>query len=473
MFLSNRSKQTLNFGLQPADAWLWILGFASLTAVCLLLRLGQVVNYGFPAGAFLVSIYLYRKYPILYFSFALWIWFLCSLVRRMADFQSSWTNPSPILLAPLLVSFVSIIGLSQNFLKLTRNGGLPFILCAVSVIYGLFIGLINKALVPTVTASLGWFTPILLGLHLFLHWRDYPLFQKNICRTFIWGTFIVGSYGIYQYWVAPEWDKLWMTNVIKELGFNTIGNPEPLEIRVFSTLHGPQALGGMLMPGLILLLTNKSSLQVPATVSGYLSLLLSSARSAWVSWFVALLTYASSLTLRLRFRLILSFLIGILFLVPLITIEPFSTAITPRLETLSDVKEDGSVQDRAGTFNGFLDQALFSVVGEGLGDSAIGNDLGILVLFLSLGWIGSIPYLIGMLLAFVGLFQNPFIKSDAFASAALAISLGSFSQITTNVATSGIIGVTVWVFLGVGMAATKYHKNQNNRILHQYLDLSG
>jgi len=254
-----------------------------------------------------------------------------------------------------------------------------------------------------------------------------------------------------------------MTNVIQELGFNTIGNPEPLEIRVFSTLHGPQALGGMLVPGLILLLTSKSSLKIPATISGYLSLLLSSARSAWVSWLVGLLTYASSLTLRLRFRLILSFLIGLLFLVPLITIEPFSSAITPRLETLTNAKEDGSVQDRAATFNGFLDQALFSVIGEGLGDNqAIGNDLGILVLLLSLGWIGSILYLIGILFAFISLFQNPFIKTDAFASSALAISVSSFSQITTNVATAGIIGVTLWVFLGIGMAATKYRNNQPN-----------
>jgi hypothetical protein len=462
MLPSARSNQTLNFGLRPADAWIIILSFAFLTSACLVLHLGKVVNYGFPAGAFLVAAYLYRKYPVLYFSFALWIWFLCSLVRRLADFQSGWTNPSPILLAPLLVALVSIVGLHRNLQKILHdNGALPFLLSGTSVIYGSLIGLLNNLPASVIINLLGWLTPILLGLHLFMAWQDFPAFKKNIYSTFLWGTFIVGFYGVIQFLVAPDWDKFWLNNLIKNLGPTTFGNPEPLEIRVFSTLHAPQALGGMLMPGLILLLTKRNGLQIPTSIFGYLAFLLSSARSAWVSFLVGILIYASFLKPQLRLRLITSFLIGILLLAPLVTVEPFSTVITPRLESLSNVKGDNSFQDRADTFNGLINQALFSVVGEGLaGAEAIGNDNGFLTLLISLGWVGSVPYLIGIFLGFTYACQNPLLKADTFSSASLAIALGSFSQITTNVATTGIIGVAVWVFLGAGMAATRYYKIQ-------------
>jgi len=468
MLFSNSSKQNSGFGLQPSDGWLVILGFVLLTSALLVLRQGRILNYGFPAGAFLVGIYLYRKYPVLYFSFTMWVWFLCCLVRRIVDLQAGWTNPSPILLAPSLVSFVSILGICQNLPQIIRDGGFPFLLCGASIVYSFFIGMVSQSPVATIINFLGWFTPISLGLHLFAHWRDYPLFQKNISRTFLWGTLVVGIYGLVQYFFAPEWDTFWMENTYRELGLDSIGKPEPFEIRVFSTLNAPQALGAMLMPGLLLLFTSKSMFRAPAGISGFLSFLLSSARSAWVSWSVGLLAYASSLTIKLQFRLILSFLIGILVLSPLVAIEPFASAITPRVESLFDVKGDGSVQGRAETFNRLLDGALVSFVGKGVGqDGGAGNDQGILVLLFSLGWIGLIPYLIGIALAFLGAIQNPAMKADAFSSSALAIALGSFSQVTTNVATSGILGAMFWTFLGIGMAATKYHKNQLKKILHQ------
>jgi hypothetical protein len=463
MLLSDRSKQALSFGLKPADAWLVILGFVLFTAACLLLRFGQLVNYGFPAGAFLVAAYLYRKYPVLYFSFALWMWFLCSWVRRLVDFQIGWVNPSPVLLTPLLVAFIAILGLCINLPKIIKQGGVPFLLSAASVIYGFGIGILSLPANTVILNFLGWFTPILLGLHLYIHWQRFPEFKKTIYTTFLWGTFVVGVYGVIQYFVAPEWDKVWLNNMIYQLGIVTFGNPEPLEIRVFSTMHSPQALGGMLMPGLLLLLTNKSKFKFLAMLAGYLSFLLSSARSAWLSWLVGLLSYAGFLKLKFQLRLILSLLIATLLLMPLITIEPFSTAISPRLETLSNVKEDNSFQDRVSMFNLLLSRALTSVVGDGLGGAAdIGNDNGLLTLLFSLGWIGSVPYLVGVISAFIRLVKSSSISTDLFVGSCLAIALGSFSQITMNVVTSGFIAVTLWVFLGAGMASVKYQNSQQS-----------
>jgi hypothetical protein len=337
------------------------------------------------------------------------------------------------------------------------------LLSAASVIYGFGIGILSLPANTVILNFLGWFTPILLGLHLYIHWQRFPEFKKTIYTTFLWGTFVVGVYGVIQYFVAPEWDKVWLNNMIYQLGIVTFGNPEPLEIRVFSTMHSPQALGGMLMPGLLLLLTNKSKFKFLAMLAGYLSFLLSSARSAWLSWLVGLLSYAGFLKLKFQLRLILSLLIATLLLMPLITIEPFSTAISPRLETLSNVKEDNSFQDRVSMFNLLLSRALTSVVGDGLGGAAdIGNDNGFLTLLFSLGWIGSVPYLVGVLSAFIRLVKSSSISTDLFVGSCLAIALGSFSQITMNVVTSGFIAVTLWVFLGAGMASVKYQNSQQS-----------
>jgi hypothetical protein len=142
----------------------------------------------------------------------------------------------------------------------------------------------------------------------------------------------------------------------------------------------------------------------------------------------------------------------------------------PRIESLSNVKDDTSYQERAAGYSVLLDLALSEFLGKGMGskiednnNTGLGsNDSGILSMLFSLGWFGTIPYLSGMVLLFFKLFQSSEGQLDSFVSAARAIALGTFSQISLNVVMTGSLGVVLWVFLGISMAANKYYWYQRN-----------
>ena len=441
--------------LQPASAWTAIAGLSAGTVLFIAVGLGAILNLLFPLGALIVSIFLYIRYPILYLGFTWWLWFLTPLIRRLADYHGSFTNPSPILLAPLLVTLVSSITLVKYIPKIRKDLKLPFVVCLVCVFYGFLIGLIQNSVTACVVAFLGWVSPICFGFHLLVNWKDYPDYRQNIQRVFVWGVLVMGIYGIVQYLVAPEWDRLWLSNV----DLVSFGQPEPLKIRVWSTMNSPQALASIMMPGLLLLFTERGNLRFLSAGAGYLSFLLSLARAGWLSWLIGLLIFIPSLKARLRMRLATSIIAASLLVIPLVTLEPFSAVINTRITSLSN-SEDNSLNTRLSAYNDFVTPALSEYVGKGLGNETFfginTRDSGIFAMLYSLGSIGTLVYLSSIFLIFFNLFQSLEIRSDVFASAARAIALGSFSQIGLNIVTSGILGLILWGFLGMSVAAQRY-----------------
>ena len=456
---------------RPAIAWVGILGLFVITALGILAGAGGALRLLFPVGATAVGILLYLRYPVLYIGFTWWIWFLAPLVRRLIDQRSGWQDPSLVLLAPPLVTMVCAITLLRYLPSAYLRGGLPFLLCFASVFYGFLVSLVQNSLAGSVVALLNWLPPILFGFHLFINWQQYPNYRQNIQRTFLWGVLVMGAYGVWQYLTAPEWDRFWLINS-NAIAF---GTPKPLGIRVWSTMNSPQPFAAVMMAGLILLLSNREALKFMATGVGYLSFLLSLARTGWLSWMVGLAIYISSLKSHLQIRLFATLIVMVMLVVPLVSIEPLSSKITPRLRSLTETQEDGSYQARVKGYSQLLDDALTEVVGQGLGfeleSSNLGSqDSGILTLLFSLGWLGTFPYVAGILLMFYTLFQGAEAQFDEFASAARAIALGIFAQIGLNVAMIGVVGMVLWGFLGIALAASRYHAQL--KFLHSQPDVS-
>ena len=450
--------------LQPALAWIPVLCLMGVSLLCVLANLGSVLTLLFPAGTFVVAAFLYWRYPLMYVSFTLWIWFLAAFVRRLADYYGGgWTNPSPVLLAPLFATLVSGV----TFWRALKNPnvGLPFLLGAFSVVYGFLVGLVLNPLQPAVLDFIGWISPIFFGFHLFIHWREYLAYRQTLQRTFMWGVVVMSGYGLVQYLVAPPWDQFWMENALTYEKLNSIGIPEPLGIRVFSTLNAPQPFAIVMMAGLLIVLSTPVKGQILATGLGVVATLLSLARSAWLSLVLGWLVLIPSLKQSLQIRLIGSLLVLTLLMVPVVQVEPFASTILPRLQGLGSGASDTSAQDRVEGYQRLLGQAFSSVPGQGLGfvieDSSIGSrDSGLLDLWFKLGWLGSLPYLLGLGLLFVSLFSTTVSRFDLFASAARAIAVGAFFQIGFNVVTTAQFGLLLWAFLGIGLAARLYHTRQ-------------
>lgn len=442
--------------LQPAPAWIAIAAFTLFTTACILAGAGKILNLAFPAMALVVGAFLYFRYPILYMGFNWWIWFLSALIRRLSDYRSGFTEPSPILLAPYLVTGVTFVVLWQQIPKAHRYGGWPFILSFVGVLYGFLVGLIYNPPFIVAKALLGWLAPVTLGLYLFANWRDYPSYRQNIQRTFVWGVLVMGIYGIVQFLFAPEWDRFWLLEAPGML--NSQGKPEPLGMRVWSTLNSVEPFGAVMAGGLLVLLTTQGPLRLPASIAGYLAFLLSMARSAWLGWIAGLLTIVISLKAILQIRLVITILLMALCVVPLTTVQPFSDTINTRLQTLSNLQEDQSAQARQGLYKETLTSALTNFQGNGLGNGI--GDSAFLSMLTELGWLGTIPYMAGMLLLIFNLFQGSEGRFDPFLASARAIVISCLVRMPVNSAIGGSSGLLLWGFLGIGLAAKKYYQHQ-------------
>jgi hypothetical protein len=108
-----------------------------------------------------------------------------------------------------------------------------------------------------------------------------------------------------------------------------------------------------------------------------------------------------------------------------------------------------------------IDDALKEFIGKGNGTLAP-MDSGVLEMILTLGWLGSIPYVGGLLLLLHSLFQgSKSSTSDPFACATRAITFGFLPMLAGSNVIIGISGMVFWGFLGLGMAANKYHSHQH------------
>jgi hypothetical protein len=453
-----------SWGLTPAPAWTAILVLIIFTTLCIVAGAGRILRPLFPIAAVGVGIFLYRRYSILYLGFTWWLWILTPLAARLVDYRSGWDSQRLMLVAPYLVSLITLHAVVKHLPRTYRDRGLPFVLSIVAVMYGCAIGLVRFSPVSVLRSLLDWLTPISLGFYLFVNWRNYPNYSKNLQNVFTWGVLVTGSYGIYQYLVAPEWDKYWLN----ESGmFTSAGNPVPFGIRVWSTMHSPGPFSSFMLAGLLLLFSSQSRLRIPAMAVGYLSFLLSLVRSAWGSWLLGLSQIAISLKPRLQMRLIITIAIVGVCALPLATVEPFASTISKRLLSLTDLQNDHSFHDRSGNYQQNLDLALQSWMGSGIGgtwttgtDGSIQStvvDSGIIETLLTIGWLGTIPYFLGLGLMMAQVLQSTVGRSDRLMNAARGISLSFFAQLIFGNSITGFSGILLWSFLGVSMAADRYH----------------
>ena len=459
MSLSLSAPKQWNLSLQPPLAWTAILGFVLITVVGTLIAPGRIMNLVFPASAFAVAALLYFRYPLLYNGFSWWIWFATAFVRRLIDFRGGFTDPSPVLLAPLLVTGLTLLTMGRYLPTALRSGGLPFVMTMGAVVYGFLVKVIDKPSPTALISLLDWLVPITYGFHLFVQWRDYPNYRQNLQRTFVWGVLVMGAYGIIQFMLAPAWDLAWLTNsnMVTANGFHgkTLG---PFAIRVFSTMHSVEPFGAVLTGGLLLMFTSKEVVNLPASIVGYLTFLFTMMRSAWIGWAAGLLTLIGSLTTKAKLRLVLTITVILLCVLPLATMEPFSEAIGGRLQTLVDFQTDDSAQGRQEDFKYYIASAVTNVTGSGIERQSWDNT--ILALLNYIGWVGTVPYLGGMLLIVMQLFLSPAGRIDPFIAVSRAIVVSCLVRLPANGIVFGPSCVLLWGFLGIGLAAIKYHHHQ-------------
>ena len=202
-------------------------------------------------------------------------------------------------------------------------------------------------------------------------------------------------------------------------------------------------------------------MRIPVAIVGILILLLTNNRTSWGGFLIGCLVLISNLQPRLQIRAILATLLIVLSVFPLATIEPFSSKINDRVQSLSNVEGDASFQARKAVYNGLTNDALINPIGYGMGSLPLA-DSGVLVVFYEKGWLGSIFYVGGYILLLLNLFQNNKSRSDSFIIAARAASFGLFMMLPNSNSLTALPGTIVWSFASIVMAGHKYYQYQSS-----------
>ena len=466
-------------GDNEQQVWFFIGGFVLLLVLCIAVRASSVLRLLFPISSFLLGIFLFKRYPIHYVGFAWSLWIFTPFLARIADFQSAWDPQRTMLVTPFLVCAISGVTLFNNIGRAIYIGGVtPFVLTLIGLAYGTLIGLSVTSPINVMRALLDWLVPVMFGFHLFWNWKDYPKHSTAIRKIFTVLVLITGVYGVFQYITAPEWDCQWLINS----GMNSsLGSPEPFGLRVWSTMHSAGPFGIFLMSGLLLLLSDQSALKLPATVIGYLSFLLSLVRSAWGGWIIGFISIVLSVNSKMRTKLIFFVLVAAICIVPLSQMEPFADTISGRVSSISNLDEDVSFNTRTDGGGDFILQALSNPLGQGLGNVwktnsegelvQIVTDSGIADIFFTLGWLGGIPYILGICMMMAQSMNSPNAIQDPFINASRSISLSLLLQLIFANALLGVGGLLIWTFLGISLAGDRYYQHQQIESQQQLLEL--
>jgi hypothetical protein len=478
---------------RPASASLvWVAAAASLLLVLGLIVSGRgdLARLAIPAGAALVGLTLYFRRPIGYLHFTLWTWFLIPLVRRLVDWRFGFQDHNFILLAPFLVSAIAGLTLLRERQHADPVRLTSFFFCLAGVFYGFAVGLIRWRLHTSDASSPGeiifgffdWVAPLLLGLHICIRWSMYEEHKKAIEQSFLWATLLLGLYGIYQYIAAPPWDCAWLEGL--PLGFenSSFGHPARFEIRVWSTLNSPGSFGVVMLPALILLFGTKTRYKTIFAAAGYISLLLSMVRTAWLAWLLAVVLLLSNYRGATLRRFLFGLILLPLCLLPIQFSPEIAQTVQDRLATMQSLQQDGSFQDRRAMYEVVTAALIQNPAGIGLRNNSFTVDgfvldSGFLQAIAMLGFTGTALYAAGILFGIGSMIAA---KSTALLGslgqqegAFRVVALVCIAEVISGNPFINVGGAILWIFLGLWMSARakieadyKLQTCSNDSLLH-------
>jgi len=431
----------------------------AIPALCIAGGQAGLLRIVFPTLSLIVGGFLLWRSKPAFVGLVFWLWFITPFLGRMADFQSGWTPASPVELAPYITAGLAGLPLLASLRVLGDRKTLPYACALVAIFYGLILGITSLPLFDVFRALLNWLVPVVFGLFLYENRHLYPQFRRVIERSFLYGLLVTGAYGIYQFFVLPDWDRLWMLNV----QLNSFGAVEAMKIRVFSTMNAPAIYAAVTACGLLVLFNLSGKLRLLAAACGFLGLMLTVSRASWLSLVAGGIYLVMRAGMRQRVRLAIAACACLVFLLALTQVPAVHDLLMQRIETFSDPSQDVSFSARIVGHERAFRQIAQEPFGEGLGstdakhntegdDDIIGpHDSTILEFLYSLGWIGTLVYAMGLgSLAFQLMRTH---NKDSFASSAAAILVGFAAQCLLNSVMIGILGFMVWTFASLCLAA--------------------
>ncbi len=419
--------------------------------------LGVPARFLYPAMTFGLAVFLFKHSKPLYLGFCFWSWILTAEYVRLVEFSSrSFDTTRLMLVAPYLILILLLPYAIRQLLRVRENLSL-FILPLAAVLYAVVTSVAQGVEATSLLKAIfDWTCPILLAFFIAENWQDYPVYRDVVVKVFRLAVILLGVYGVIQFLVAPPWDRYWLEQIaVNELGGGAFGQPEPLKIRVYSLMQSPGEFAIFLNAILLIQFSDKNISALTTSLGGYFSFLLTTVRSAWGGWIAGAFILISMPRPKIHTKFILLGLLGFCALLPLLSMEQFSDTVLSRFESFGDLENDVSGQARLTTYAYYLPEAINSVVGRGLG-RVPSFDSAVLDCLLSLGWVGTLPYIGGLLMPGFIILRQPIERHDSFLQACKAVYVATLLQLLFGSAMLGVSGIVLWGFSGFVIAGYKY-----------------
>ena len=447
----------------PSSKGYWSLIALPVITIGLLFSPAKtVLLYSYPAMALFIAVYLYRRNRPLYVSLVCWLWFLTPLVRRILDYRAGWTQPTAILLAPPLATCVPLLWLIPDWRRVLERRAAPLICVLLTCVYATFTGIANLGARFVFQDLLTWLSPLIFAFMLCRHREEAAELFRAFETAFIYGLLVVSIYGVIQFFFLPKWDAFWMGWVLMD----SIGKPEPTEVRVFSTMNGPQILASFLATGLIVAFNSHSRIRWLAIPAGLLCLVLSLARSGWVAMAAGTVYLLFNLSHRQRFRLVVAAVVAALAIIVALQNPDMQEVMSQRFSSFSDVRNDTSFMDRVDAYKGLFDGFMINPFGLGMGATPAiaedkvtlhrswNQDLGdstIAMVVTTMGVAGTLVLISAFLLLAKSVFLGPSVNT-VYTHTVRAILIGLIAEAALDGIISGPTGFLTWSAVGFGLA---------------------
>ncbi len=407
-------------------AWKVMWALPAITALLLLAHLGRVVERAYLPLAVLLGLYLCLKFPRVYLAYAVLVITISPLANRIAASQSMLLTQSPLLAAPFLV--VAMGALRMWRARPPGTLSLVFTLPMLAVFYAAGVTVAAGHVRLMVIPLAGWLSPIFFGLYCYVNEDEHGSLTKMYVRAMVWAGAFIAVYGLIQYQSPFQWDLDWLSNLQSRGMAISMGSPEPHGIRLFSSLSSPASAAVFLGTGILLMSQLRSRWRYPAMLSGLLTLAFTSVRAAWLAFAIAgvlMLVRASNAA---RVQVVAGGVVLVMAALAAGQTEA-GAGVVDRFSTFGNLKQDHSMQARQHDMQLAAAMIRDKPFGGGLGFLGTSPevrfspvDVGALSIPIDLGYLGTLLYLLGILISLAKLqFPAFWSKGDQFGLAVVSL----------------------------------------------------
>jgi O-antigen ligase len=414
-----------------------------------------------------------------YFYAVLGLWVFIPELRRVLDYQRGTYESVQILSVVPLAAVIplAIPVLRGGWRRLTFGfGGLAYV-WFVAFMYAMVVGAISFVLSATYT-FLAFCIPMIAGLWLASQDEPAEVTFTRVADALLWLATLSGIYGIYQFVTAPPWDMFWL----RYAGIPSAGAAEPFSFRIFGTLNSQGPFAFFVAIAMLMSLPRcrwRRPLALAALGVCVLALALSLVRASWLALVLGILIYALLSPNRWRMIAALPALVAVTVLFSWALSASFSEErttlrILDRVDTLQNLQNDESANDRRDLALVSLGQIAKKPAGVGLGMMGLGAKLenaqeqdwafdnGLLARFIEMGFFGGLGYLVvllGAIVLILGRWWNTDtgqqVRRDVLVVAVAAqVALLSFDLAVDSHNLLG--GVLFWMVLGIALGREQH-----------------